>query len=400
MGCLSKRSAGWRLLLALSVIPLLSAIPAPAQAQNFVEGQHYWLEPAVFPGIAPKGHPYGPEKAKGLVLWNDGYSGNQAAPEKVPPIIQHFAEAGWDAYNLKRHPLLNDSRGTGSAGYSDQTPALIMVALEKLKAMGYRRIVPVGQSRGAFAAVQVASYHAEVHGILPLSPAGFGSYIAGAQYVQNDLMLRGLWDKIKGAPILVGAGFFDKDDWFETKSPNVRGPYAEKRLSELGIPNFIVSEPKYTGMSGHGGGASWQFARRYGPCLEAFFDTGKRLPCEDEAADTAASFGIKPVTPTSQDGYAGKWQGTFWNGRFIVLTVLPPEDGIYKAFYQLGRGVNGDKIETSQMAFREKDNRLVRDDPVEFRLEQIDPDRIALQRIDRNKRSEAGEQPAIMVRVR
>jgi len=77
-------------------LALLLAIPGPAIAQTFTEERDYWFNPAVFPGRSDLGkHPYGPAKAKGLVIWNQGYSPDKLAPEKVPPVMQYFAQDGY-----------------------------------------------------------------------------------------------------------------------------------------------------------------------------------------------------------------------------------------------------------------------------------------------------------------
>jgi hypothetical protein len=387
------------LKIVIRLIALLGIMGAalPAVAQNYIEGQHYWFEAAVFPGIAPKDHPRGPGKAKGVVMWNDGYSTDRAAPEKVPPLMQALAEAGWDVFNLQRHSVL--FMGRGDTVSSEIASSLILFGIDSLKARGYRQVILSGQSRGAYASILAGSYKTDVLGIVPLAPAGFGDYTRSSDWMQNDLAIRVMWEKYAGSPIRVAAGFFSGDDWFETKRPNVRGPYAEKRLTELGVANFIVSEPPHTGMSTHFGGTSWQFGRRYGPCLDQFFETGKRPACEDADPATAATFGIRPAPADGSDGYTGVWQGTWWNGRFIALTVRPPENGIYKVAYQLGRGVNGDKVESTEMSFTEKDGMLVRDQNVEFRLQLNGDGTLAVSRIDRNKRSEESEKPNRFVRV-
>jgi len=337
--------------LAVIVIGLACCIQA-ASAQNFVEGTHYWLEPAEFYGSTPpKDHPRGPQKAKGVVLWNDGYSGSMIAPGKVPPIVQYFAEQGWDAYNLRRH----------SAFYTQKVSPLVLLGIEKLKAIGYSRIVLMGQSAGAYASIEVGSYRAEITGLLALSPAGFGDYSRSSEWRQNDTYIRTFWDKYKDSNLRVAAGFFSGDDWYETKHPQVRGPYAEKRLTENGIPNFIITEPKYAGMNTHFGGVGWEFARRYGPCLELFFDTGKRPSCEDTDPGMPYLVGIKPppIPPAGELSFTGQWQGTIALGRFAVLTIPPLSGNQAAATYHLGHGPNAQKASTTPWTMQMHDGQLV-----------------------------------------
>ncbi len=343
-------------------LALLMVLCSSAMAQNFAEERDYWFNPAVFPGRSDLSkHPYGPAKAKGLVIWNHGYSPDKLAPEKVPPVMQYFAEAGWDSYHLQRHPIIGLSKGKAVAGAThDLTTPLILHVLELPAVRAYSRIILMGQSRGAFAAIHAGSLKPKIHGILPLSPAAFGDAGKSREWRQNDTYIRELWEKYKDSGILVAAGFFTGDDWFETQQPNVRGPYAEKRLTELGVSNYIINQPGYHDMQGHGGGQSWEFARRYGPCLQHFFETGKKPSCSETDKAMAATFRIKlPKLPTP-DGYSGLWLGTWTNGRVAAAVIEPDDNGGYKGVYRTGLGVNGDKPDDNAWLLMREGDRLIR----------------------------------------
>lgn len=348
-----------RLALAYTALAFLFAAASPA-AQNFVEGRHYWLEPAAFSGSPSREFQRGPEKAKGAVIWNDGYSPERNTSETVPPIVRYFAEAGWDAFNLGRHTGIQSQR----------ISALVLLAVEKVKAKGYRRIVLIGHSAGAYASIEAGSYHPDITGILPLAPAGFGDYGRSSDWRQNDFVIRTLWESYRGSGLRVAAGFFSDDDWYEAKEPHMRGPYAARRLSELGVANFIIDQPDYPGMKTHFGGVGPEFARRFGPCLEHFFDTGNRPSCNDEDPDAAALFEITPPPAPSKDssGFAGQWQGTIATGRFVVLTIPPPGSNGISATYQTGRGVNDEKPEITDWSLKPHDGLLIREGKFEFRL--------------------------------
>ena len=332
----------------------------PVQAQNLVEGTHYWLEPAAFRGAPPDDALRGAGKAKGAVIWNDGYDPERNPSETVPPIVRYFAEAGWDAFNLGRH-----------SGFTTQRISpLILLAIDKVKAKGYRRIVLIGHSAGAFAGIEVGSYQPDITGILSLAPAGYGDYGRSSDWRQNDFVLRRMWDAYEDSPLRVAAGFFSGDDWYETKEPHVRGPYASRRLGELGVAHFIIDQPEYSGMKTHFGGVGPEFARRFGPCLEHFFDTGERPSCSDGDPVTAALFGITPppVPPVDGASFAGQWQGTIATGRFVVLTIPPLSGSRSTAIYQTGHGIGEDKAETAKWALSPRDGMLVREGKFEFRL--------------------------------
>jgi hypothetical protein len=387
------------LILSVAFVALTAL---PAAAQNFMEDRDYWYKPAVFPGRSDLSkHPYGADKAKGLVIWNHGYSPDKLAPEKVPPVMQYFAEAGWDSYHLQRHPIIGVSKGKSVAGAThDLTTPLILHVLEQPAVRAYSRIVLMGQSRGAFATIHVGSLKPKIHGILPLSPAAFGDAGKSREWRQNDTYIRELWEKYKDSGILVAAGFFTGDDWFETQQPNVRGPYAEKRLTELGIPNFIINQPAYYDMQGHGGGQSWEFARRFGPCLQQFFETGQKPSCSEETAATALTYGIKLPKLATDGAFTGLWQGTWHNGRFIAISIWKHSNGLYEATYMSGKGVNGDKPEHTKMPLVQQGDELVRDHNIEFRFRRDGTDRLQVVRIDRSKPSEAGPRPVYFTRAK
>lgn len=380
-----------RLAGAIAVgIAAFMLLTATAFAQSFVEGTHYWFEPAVFPGDhAPKDHPRGPDKARGLVIWNGGYDSSKMALEKVPPIVQYFAEAGWDAYNLRRH--------TNVIG--GQVPVVMLHSIERARAMGYRRILLFGQSRGAFASIQTGSYKADILGILPLAPAGFGDYGRSNDWRQNDFYIRTLWEPYKDTGIRVAAGFFTGDDWYETKQPHVRGPYAARRLTELGVPNFIIDQPAYANMQSHFGGLGWEFARRYGPCLDHFFETGRQPSCTETGRASAAVFGIRlpKAVPAADAPFTGLWQGTWKSGRFAAMAIASRAGGL-RAEYLLGKGINGDKPESSAMDLVPAGEAYERPGNITFRFEMEPDDRLKVIRIDRS-RPGAAENSGYFLRV-
>jgi hypothetical protein len=385
--------------IAPFILVLASALAAAAAvAQDFIEDRDYWMKPAVFPGRSDLSHhPMGPQKAKGLVIWNHGYNPDKMAPEKVPPVMQYFAETGWDAYHLQRHSLIGIGRGRRYVGGSnDLTTPLILHVLERAEIKAYARIVLMGQSRGAYAVINIGSFRPKVTGILPLAPAAFGDAGKSNDWRQNDFYIRELWETFKDSGIRVAAGFFTDDDWFERQQPHVRGPYARKRLTELGVANFIVNQPDYYDMQGHGGGQSWEFARRFGPCLEYFFDTGKSPSCVEHDATTAAIYRIRLPSLPSPDGFTGLWQGTWKNGRFYSLVLQPDAGGKYKGSYHAGLGVNGDKPETTTWSLVKDGNALVRErthqNNAHFRLSLQEPDRLQVDWL-----SSKGDRPTTVI---
>lgn len=371
-------------------LALTSALaPMAAVAQTYIEGQHYWFEPAAFHGNALVQH-RGPATAKGIVIWNDGFSPDKSAPEKVPPLAQFFAEAGWDVFNLRRHSIVHGGRGV------DGVAAIILQGVDRARSLGYQRVVLLGQSRGAFGSIQAATYRPEILGLVALAPGWTADYGKSREWRQNDYDIRAYWEAFGGTRYRVALAVFNNDDLYETKEPHVRGPYARKRLAELGLPHLVIDQPDYAGMAGHGGGTNWEFARRYGPCLEYFLDTGNTPSCEESDATTAGIFGLRLPPQPAPDGFAGLWQGTWKNGRFYALVLQGEASGKYKGVYHTGIGINGEKPESSAWSLTRNGTTLVRDrtkpNDSNFRLTLLDTNRLQV-----DWTTAAGDRPTTVI---
>lgn len=312
---------------------LAGAAAIPAAAQELIEGKHYEIVPAVYSGIAPI-TPLGADKAKGVILWSHG-RGNAAASEKAPPIALYFAQRGWDVFGAYR-----------GFGVDDRARAqqIVQISIEWAKARGYRRIVLMGQSAGAYASVEAVRYGAEVEGIVALAPAAHGSGGGGTaspSWRQNDYAMRAMWERYEGKKLKVVTAYFSGDDFYEAHLPNVRGPWLKARLDGYGIPNYIISQPENGGLTGHGAGQYWNFARRFGPCIFGFVETGAAPPCAEDDPATLATFEIKLPPPGRFDGaepFAGRWYGTWSGGRLVAIPIFRREGDKYPARYISGIG--------------------------------------------------------------
>jgi pimeloyl-ACP methyl ester carboxylesterase len=282
----------------------------------------------------------------------------------------------------------------------DGVASIILTGVERVRTMGYQRVILLGQSRGAFGSIQAAAQHPEIDGILALAPGWTADYGKSSEWRRNDFDIRPYWDKYAGTTYRIAAAFFENDDLYETKEPHVRGPYAHNRLTELGVTNFILDQPKYAGMAGHHGGTSWEFARRLGPCLVYFFETGSAPSCAESDAATAAIFGIVLPNLPDGNGYAGLWQGTWSNGRFLALAIQPPVNSRHSAVYWQGAGVNSDKAQSSTWNLIEKDGDLVHAAAVEFRLRLEGDGRLRVTRTDGRTPGKAPDPPVYFVRAK
>lgn len=353
---------------------LLAADATPAAAQELIEGKHYEIVPAVYSGVAPIA-PLGAENAKGVILWSHG-RGNVAASEKAPPIALFFAQRGWDVFGAYR-----------GFGVDDRARAqqIVQISIEWAKARGYRRIVLMGQSAGAYASVEAVRYGAEVEAIVALAPAAHGSAsgsTASSSWRQNDFAMRSLWERYEGKKLRVAVAYFSGDDFYEANQPNIRGPWLKAKLEAYSVPNYIVNQPEVGALIGHGAGQFWNFARRFGPCLFPFVETGIAPPCAEDDPATLKTFEIAfPATAIdSAEPFAGRWYGTWSNGRVQAIPIFGRQGNTLPARYISGVGATreGDPPENlnwpltlaGETIRRETSNAIF-----EFRLD--GPDRLA-----------------------
>jgi hypothetical protein len=82
--------------------------------------------------------PHGPEKARGLVIWNHGISGTEVQYKAPPALAMRLLHArGWDIIKLNRNNLGETSRDLSLARPQERNEAEIRAQL----ARGYRKVV-------------------------------------------------------------------------------------------------------------------------------------------------------------------------------------------------------------------------------------------------------------------
>lgn len=280
------------ILFLLGLLPWLTLPPAVRAGTGFA--------PASFYGL-PAPPLRGPDQAAGLIIWNHGY-GAHAYIEQAPPLAWYFAQAGWDVYRQYRS-LKNDS------GF--RAAAAVEQAVEKAQALGYRRIVLMGFSMGAYAAVDVAQRR-PVAGVIALAPATVAHHSFGWEL--NDHAMRPMWRQLGALPQPLVAAYFPQDIFYETEMPAVRGPWLRQQLGHAAAPHLVIDRPQLPGIVGHSAGLGWSFARRYGPCIRHLIDStaaDSRTPdctgLRDDRAFTAAA--ISAQAKQLLRPYQGRWRG-------------------------------------------------------------------------------------------
>lgn len=206
----------------------------------------------------------GPQRAPGLIIWSHGYMAGKNATESAPqPWVGRFTQLGYDLYRFDRE-WINDWPGDATA---------LADAVAKARQLGYRRILLAGQSAGAWVSLAALQRGAPVDGVISISAAHHGT----VNKMTDVTRARSDWQQVIGAlkpgPKVVLVNFA-ADDY------DVGGRMADARsaFAKSGVDAVIVDDPG--GFKGHGAGNDFAFARKFGPCIQAFIETGgKQPPC-------------------------------------------------------------------------------------------------------------------------
>jgi pimeloyl-ACP methyl ester carboxylesterase len=283
--------------------------------------------------------PYGPEKARGLVIWNHGISGTAEQYRAPPALALRLLHArGWDVIKLNRNNLGETSRDLSLARAAERNEAEIRAQL----AGGYRRVVLAGQSFGGYIALETAAASRDVFGVVAMAPGVMAR--GGIDRLDPSITERLLGD-IKARRLALV--FPQADALFDHR---VRGPGALRVLAGRTAPYLVIDETA-TAISGHGGGTGGRFALRYGPCLADFLDAADspppgRVACSGgrEAAATRDLL-MKPWPaaarpPRDGDALAGfaPPAGDFWYGlvgeTVVAVVVLRAEGDALRVLYR------------------------------------------------------------------
>jgi pimeloyl-ACP methyl ester carboxylesterase len=316
------RNVSRRAGAALAV--LLAVLAPPARAADLPDlrcdqepgNRFFWTEWG-FCDLAA----HGPERARGIVIWNHGISGTSEQYKAPPAAVFRLLHArGWDVLKIARNNLGETSRDLSLSRATERTEAEIRAQ----RARGYRRIVLAGQSFGGYITLETASGSRDVFAAVAMAP-GVTSR-GGVARIDPSITER-LLQESKAARMAVV--FPPGDALFDNR---VRGPGALRILSRRGEPFLLVDESS-TAISGHGGGTGSRFALRYGPCLADFLSaesTPGRFTCpegrEGEATRDLLLGGVAPrivpeaALPAGWAPFNGLWFGLL--GDTLVVTGI------------------------------------------------------------------------------
>jgi hypothetical protein len=207
------------------------------------DDRFFWRGPAAAAGVYVWSHGKGP-------AWDTDNRGLQPQAHVRP-----FNNAGYDVVRFDRAPLADDP---------NRATAWLAEGLAMLRAMGYRRIVAGGESRGGWTSLQMIDAGGAADVVIAVSPAAHGLGGSGLHLAQEDDLDRILREANAPALRLAVVQFaadpyaLDPDD--RAAALKALGP----RLGAL----LLLDRP--AGFVGHAAASTEGFAERYGACLLRF----------------------------------------------------------------------------------------------------------------------------------
>ena len=200
---------------------------------------------------------HGPAAARGVVVWSIGLFGNGADARGLqpPPYLRAFNDAGFDVIRFDRAPMVDNP--VRAAGWlRDELPVL--------RQSGYRLIVAAGDSRGAWTSMQILDTAGLADVVIAVSPAAHGSGGSPNLTAQDD-DLRAMMGDVQPSHTRVALVQFAADPFMSDADTRVQ--LLQRARAKMGAL-LLIDRP--AGFSGHAGGITSVFARRYGPCLVRF----------------------------------------------------------------------------------------------------------------------------------
>ena len=195
----------------------------------------------------------GPARSSGLYVWAHGLGGGDNRGLQPQPHVRLFNNVGFDVMRFDRCPSADDTER--AAGW-------LRDGLARLRAMGWRRVIVGGQSRGAWNALQMLDTPGLADVVVAISPAAQGECGGPFMSSQTDELRRiadgvATWtESVLAFVQFAGDRYIGDADRRRDLSSNSR-----PRLSGL----LMIDRP--VGFSGHGAGADPRFAELYGPAL-------------------------------------------------------------------------------------------------------------------------------------
>jgi hypothetical protein len=195
----------------------------------------------------------GPARSPGVYVWGHGVGGGDNRGLQPQAHVRLFNNIGFDIVRFDRCP---------SADETERAAGWLRDGLARLRAMGWRRVIVGGQSRGAWNALQTLDMPGLADVVVAISPAAQGECGSPFMSSQTD-ELRRIVDDV--APLTKSALAFVQF----AGDPYIGDAGRRRDLVERLRPRLsgLLTIDRPVGFRGHGAGADPRFAELYGPAL-------------------------------------------------------------------------------------------------------------------------------------
>jgi len=195
--------------------------------------------------------------AAGALVWVHFFARDLPAPD-APEIARSLAAAGYDIWRFDR---------AGGPDPLEEGAQRLAAGTKALRARGYRRLVLLGESRGAFIILVALREPGLAEAAILAAPAAHGRSEERRPQALADFAAA--LDRAVPGPRL--ALFLFQDDAWDP-DPAARAALFRAAIARLGTPGLLVDRP--AAPTGHGGLSEPEFLARHGACLQAFLDPG------------------------------------------------------------------------------------------------------------------------------
>lgn len=206
---------------------------------------------------------HGAAQAAGALVWIHPFARELPAPA-APEWTSGLTGAGWDLWRFDR------------AGGPDPLAAgaeRLAAGTAALRDLGYRRIVLLGESRGAFIALVALRHAGLADAVVLAAPAAHGRSAERRPQALADFAAA-LQAASPQAARRLALLLFADDSW--DPDPAQRAALFAAASRRLGVAALLVDRP--VAPVGHGGLQEPDFATRLAPCLLRFLDLDRPPP--------------------------------------------------------------------------------------------------------------------------
>jgi pimeloyl-ACP methyl ester carboxylesterase len=214
--------------------------------------------------------------ATGAMVWLHPHY-TEGPPPTAPAFMARLAAAGWDLWRYDRPPGGSfpppETPPTAPAGPLGMGVEALAEGTAALRARGYRRVVLVGESRGAFIMLAALRVPALADGMVLAAPAAHGRRPERRPQALADFAAA-LDSASPLATRRIALLLFDDDGW--DPDPAARAALFRAAMQRLGMTALLIDRPAEP--TGHGGVQGPAFDARFGGCLATLFDFDRPPP--------------------------------------------------------------------------------------------------------------------------